>query len=142
MANVSRGARRPRVTGLAPRIVPFRFLTQLGIDRRPVMTNPRRSQEGQGLPKSHDVRLTLSGESMVSPIQAVFRGVLDQNRKVVPYPAGIERSVLLLDDVFDVLAWDRQVLTGEPVHNPRKRTTRPINPADTGLQPAQAILWA
>lgn len=54
---------------------------------------------------------------MVSVIQAVFGSVLDQNRDVVPYRAGIEQSVLLVNYVFDVLAWDRWVLIDEPVHN-------------------------
>ncbi|UUL76738.1 hypothetical protein NG819_02935 [Pseudarthrobacter sp. Fe7] len=43
--------------------------------------------------------------------------MLDQNRDVVPYPAGIEQSVLLVNYVFDVLAWDRGVLIDESVHN-------------------------
>ena len=49
--------------------------------------------------------------------QAVFGSVLDQNRNVVPYPAGVQRSVLLLDDFFDVFPWDRRVLIGQTVHN-------------------------
>lgn len=49
--------------------------------------------------------------------QAVFRGVLNQNRNVVPYPPGIKGTVLLLDDVFDVFPWNRRVPNGEPVHD-------------------------
>jgi len=49
--------------------------------------------------------------------QAVFRSVLNQNRNIVPYSAGIEGSVLLLDDVFDVFPWNPRVPNGEPVHN-------------------------
>lgn len=50
-------------------------------------------------------------------VQAVLRCVLNQNRNVVPYPSGVQQSVLLLDDVFNAFPWYGRVLIGESFHN-------------------------
>lgn len=43
--------------------------------------------------------------------------MLNQNRHVVPDPAGIQRAVFLLNDLLDMLPRDRWILIGEPVHH-------------------------
>ena len=50
-------------------------------------------------------------------IQAISHSVFDQNRNVVPHPARIQRSVLLLDDVLDVFPWHGWILFSKPVHD-------------------------
>lgn len=42
--------------------------------------------------------------------------MFDQDRNIVTDPAGVQRTVFLLDEVFDVLPRNRRILFGEPVH--------------------------
>lgn len=60
-------------------------------------------------------------------IQTVFDGVFDQYGNVVPHPASIQGTVLLLDDVLNMFPWHGRILFGEPVHNMAKRTQFFIN---------------